>query len=325
MKIAICGGGWSGSLLADTLSKEHEVSVYDRSQQLKVICACGIPTSLLQEIANQHGLNAENYILWKSKTLTTEYRGKQRCTSLRGLCTFDKYRFMKDLCVNVQFSSILSFKSSIIADLVVDATGTRELLGHLPEDIIFVTYQVKARFKEQPLNEFYMRFPSDMNKTPYLWFFPTGEKEAYVGCGSLQGAIAAEQVNHFLHKHNGEAVEKQAKQLRINPPTQSRPFYKGKIVGVGGNVGAISSFGEGNEPSTVTTDLLAENITDLEEYQKQVFKHLKWLKREYSYYNSLAQNRKIAILFNIVRRHPTLRKRYQVTINPLSFNKPPFS
>lgn len=325
MKIAICGCGWSGSLLADTLSKEHEVTVYERRQQLKVICACGIPTSRLHEIAKQHSLNAENYILWKSKTLTTEYRGKQRCTSLRGLCTFDKYRFMKDLDVNVQFSSTLNLKSNINADLVVDATGTRELLGHLPEDVIYVTYQVKARFKERPLNDFYMRFPSDMGKTRYLWFFPTGEKEAYVGCGSLQGATAAEQVNHFLHKHNGETLEKQAKQLRTNPPTQSLPFYKGNIVGVGGNVGAISSFGEGNEPSAVTTDLLAENITDLDEYQKQVFNHLKWLKQEYAYYNSLAQNRKLNILFNIVRRHPTIRKRYQVPMNPLAFNKPPFS
>ncbi len=325
MKIAICGCGWSGSLLANTLSKEHEVTVYERSQQLKVICACGIPTSRLYEIAKQHGLNAENYILWKSKTLTTEYGGKQRCISMRGLCTFDKYRFMKDLDVNVQFSSTLNLKSNIHADLIVDATGTRELLGHLPEDVIYVTYQVKARFKEHPFNDFYMRLPSDMDKTPYLWFFPTGEKEAYVGCGSLQGATAAEQVNRFIHKYNGETLEKQAKQLRINPPIQSLPFYKENIVGVGGNVGAISSFGEGNEPSAVTTDLLAENITDLDEYQKQVFKHLKWLKQEYAFYNSLVKNRKLNIVFNMVRRQPTLRKRCQVPMNPFAVKKPPFS
>ena len=112
MKIAILGGGWSGRLLADTLSNEHEVTVYERSQQLKVICACGIPTSSLHEIAKQHSLNAENYILWKSKTLTTEYRGKQRCAALRGLCTFDKYQFMKDLDVNVQFSSTNTISSN---------------------------------------------------------------------------------------------------------------------------------------------------------------------------------------------------------------------
>ena len=325
MKIAICGGGWSGSLLADTLSKEHEVTVYERSQQLKVICACGIPTSRLHEIAKRHSLNAEDYILWKSKTLTTEHMGKQRCISIMGLCTFDKYRFIKDLDVNVQFSSTLNFKSNLHADLVVDATGTRELLGRLPDDLVYVTYQVKARFKERPVNDFYMRFPSEMGRTLYLWFFPTGEKEAYVGCGSLQGATAAEQVNHFLHKHNGETLEKQAKQLRINLPTQSLPFYKGNIVGIGGTVGAISSFGEGNEPSAVTTDLLAENITNLDEYQRQIFKHLKWLKQEYAYYNSLAQNRKLNMLFNILRRHPTIRKRYQVSMNPLAFKKPPFS
>jgi len=324
MKIAILGGGWSERLLADTLSNEHEVTVYERSKQLKVICACGIPTSRLNEIAKQHSLNAENYVLWKSKTLITEHRGKQRCISMRGLCTFNKYQFMKDLDVNVQYSSTMNLKSKINADLIVDATGTRELLGHLAEDSIYVTYQVKVRFKEPPFDDFYMRFPSDMGQTLYLWFFPTGKKEAYVGCGSLQGVTAAKQVNHFLHKHNGETLEKQAKQLRVNPPIQSLPFYKEKMVGVGGSVGAISSFGEGNEPSAVTTNLLAENITDLKEYQKQVFKHLKWLNQEYAYYNSLAQNCILKMLFNILRRHPTTKKRYQVPINPLAFKKPPF-
>ena len=325
MKIAICGGGWSGRLLADTLSNEHEVTVYERSKQLKVICACGIPTSRLTEIAKEHSLNAEDYILWKSKTLTTEHKGKQRYVSLKGLCTFDKFQFMRDLCVDVKFSSKMNPKSRIAADLVVDATGTRELLGHLPQDLIYVMYQVKARFKEPPLDDFYMRFPSDMGKTLYLWFFPTGEKEAYVGCGSLQGSTAAEQVNCFLHKHNGETLEKQAKQLRINLPIQSLPFHIENIVGVGGSVGGISSFAEGNEPSAVTADLLAKNITDLDEYEKQVFKHLKWLKEEYAYYNSLAQNSRLGWLFNILKRHSTNRKRYQVPLNPLAIKKTTFS
>lgn len=319
MEIAVVGCGWSGSLLADTLSKEHKVTVYERSRKLKVICACGIPTTRLHEIAEQHGLEAEKYILWKSKTLTTEYRGKQRRVSMKGLCTFDKHQFMKDLNVDVQFSSHIGPKSSLHADLVVDATGTRGLLGHLPKDVICVTYQVRAQFKEFPFDDFYMRFPSDMNKTIYLWFFPIAKKQAYVGCGSLQGGIAAEEVNRFLHEHGGEILEKQAKQLRINPPVQSLPFYRGNVVGIGGSVGAISSFGDGNDPSAVTADLLARNIINLSEYQRQVFRQLKWLEREYAYYKSLAQNRKLSLLINLVMRHPNLRKRYQTPINPFAY------
>ena len=228
---------------------------------------------------------------------------------------------MKDLGVNVQFSSTLDLKSKINANLVVDATGTRELLGHLAQDHIYVTYQVKARFKERPVDDFYMRFPSDMNKTHYLWLFPIAEKEAYVGCGSLQGTTAAEQVNRFLHKYNGETLEKQAKRLRINPPSQSLPFHRENVVGVGGSIGAISSFGDGNEPSATTVDLLAKNIANPSEYQRQVFRELKWLKLEYAYHNSLVQNRKLNILINLVRRQANNRKRYQVSLNPLDFAK----
>jgi flavin-dependent dehydrogenase len=160
-----------------------------------------------------------------------------------------------------------------------------------------------------------------MGETLYLRFFPIGEKEAYVGCGSLRGAKASEEVNRFLHEHRGEILEKQARQLRINLPAQSLPFYRVNVVGIGGSVGTVSSFGDGNESSAATADLLAKNLTNLSEYQRQVFKQLKWLKNEQAYYKSLAQKRKLNILFNLVRRHANNRKRYQVPWNPFDYKK----
>ena len=73
------GCGWSGILLANSLSVSHEVTIYEKSKELKAICAWGIPTMLFRELAKSYSLNAGDYIKWVSKQLIIEL-GKKHYT-----------------------------------------------------------------------------------------------------------------------------------------------------------------------------------------------------------------------------------------------------
>jgi len=328
MDILIYGAGFSGLLLADNLTKKgHTVTVAERDSKLKAICGCGIPTDSFVEIATKHGLNAEKYILWKSKRLVIDYRGHKIRLPMRGLCTFDKYSFMQDLNAHIVFNVNYGRGRSVPHgyDFVVDATGTRALLGALPSDKTYVCYQVKAHFDKLPVEDFYMRFKHGVADGKYLWLFPLGENEAYVGCGSLNGVQAAAEVAAFVEKHQGVILEKMGRQLRVNLPSQSMPFFKVNgstvIVGVGNSVGAISSFGEGNELASITADLLAKNLSynGLPTYQYEVVKRLNWLNNDYAFYDKINNGNYLSMFYRLAKVQRTFRKRLHVSMNPLSF------
>ncbi len=323
MRVAVVGFGWSGALLTHKLSKlGHDVSVFDKSRTVRSVCACAIPTDLFVEIAHDHGLNPDDYILWRSKELIIDAAGKQHHIPTTGLCTIKKNAVMTDL-MNDSLPHIACFFGKTIHpsdyqdyDLIVDATGYRALLGRLPADRIFSTYQVKAEFKELPFPDFYMGFPfkTDTQSTKYAWMFPLSSTVAYVGCGSFCGKQAYNQVQRLLENYEGKVIETQARLLRVNPPSESLPFFNGKIVGVGNNVGAITSFGEGNQLAAETVNLLVENLQDLEAYQAETLKKLSWLKYDYKIHDALIQGGIVKSMLSFLRVLKVYRKRFRVKV-----------
>ncbi|MGQ9539265.1 MAG: NAD(P)/FAD-dependent oxidoreductase [Candidatus Bathycorpusculaceae bacterium] len=317
-QIAIAGCGWTGSILAYKLPQlGYTVDVYERNKAPKAICACGIPTSFFVELAKNCGLNPEDYICWKATHLIGDlgesFFGKRVHVEASNLCTFNKQKFMEDLVNHstATFHFGESFPTAAMEkyDLIIDATGTRELLGRLPQDQLFATYQIKAKFTKLPYDGFYFHF-SNQQQEKYLWMFPLSEKEAYVGCGAKNGQHARERVEKFLKMHNAEILERQAKILRLNPPNESLPFYNGKIIGVGNSVGTITSLGEGNAPSAITAQLLTENINNPQKYMKQIQKKLGWLKHDHAAYNAWSQNKKLKTIYPALKIRKIYRKRF---------------
>jgi flavin-dependent dehydrogenase len=294
------------------------VAVYETNKTLRAICGCGIPTDSFRELAVQHGLVAGDYILWKSKELIVDADKKQRHIPMTGLCTFDKLRFMADVYSRAQarfyFSKTLQPEDFKNYDLIVDATGTRAVLGKLPTDKYYSTYQVKAEFNSLPYPDFYMKFPAgdEAKNTKFLWLFPLSDTLAYVGCGSTYGKEAYRQVQQFINEHHAEILEEQAKLLRLNPPQESLPFYNGKIVGVGNSVGAITSFGEGNQLAAETVNLLSQNLRNLPEYQKRTLKLLNWLKHDYNAYTAMTQNKTLKTALNMMKLQRIYAKRFRI-------------
>jgi flavin-dependent dehydrogenase len=192
-------------------------------------------------------------------------------------------------------------------DLVIDASGIRAGLGKLPKDKFYICYQVRAAFEPKlPYSNFLIDFSKPVEK--YLWMFPLSRKKALIGCCALKGRIARMAVLDFLNSHKGTILVEQGKLLRLNFLQESLPFIKSNIVGVGNSIGAITSLGEGNVLSIITVKLLLDNIKDLQEYQKKVFEKLGWLKYDYAAYNDWTENRKIRLIYNLVKCRKNYKK-----------------
>lgn len=327
MKIAVAGCGWSGVLLANSLSVNHEITVYEKSKELKAICSWAIPTLSFRELAKSYNLNADDYVKWVSKQLVMEKGKKTLNIPVTGLCTFDKFNFMKNIMGSTQatfhFGETLNPEEYSNYDLIVDATGYRAMLGKLSTDKYYSTYQVKAEFKDLPYPDFYIRFPAheDLTATKYLWVNPLSYNTAYVGCSSTNGKKAYNIVHKFIQETHATVLEEQAKMLRLNPPQESRPFIYGKIVGVGNSIGAITSLGEGNQPSAATVKLLTQNLTNLPQYQKQVLKHLGWLKYDYKAYAALTQNKILSNITCMMRMQKIYYRRSRMKVNLQTLRK----
>ncbi len=314
MRIAIVGAGWCGALLSNKLTEYGRVDVYEQNRKPTAICGCAIPTEFLADLAKAYRLNPEDYICWEADRLITEFGNKTFHVQVGNLCTFNKQKFMEDL-VN-QSSATFHFRKKFPNEtnkynLIIDATGTREILGKLSSDRFFSTYQVKAKFTSLPYYGFYFHFANPQEK--FLWMFPLSEKEAYVGCGSKNGHYAFHRVEKFLKTHNAKTLQKQAKLLRLNPPQESLPFTNGKIVGVGNTIGAITSLGEGNALAAITVQILLKNLNNLQHYTTQILKKLKWLKHDHAAYNAWLQNKKLKTLYHILKIQKLYRERFQIT------------
>ncbi len=328
MDFAICGAGYSGLLLAHILSRQHNVVVFDKSPELKTVCAWGIPRTLFQETAAKHGLDSEDYILWRAKELIIDQGFRVRHIPIANLCSFNKEQFMRDLMqrTSAVFKWGKALENKDEFDAVVDATGKRDLLGKLPSDKFFATYQVKAKFSSGlPQPDFYMAFPpkEEIRGARFLWLFPLSEDTAFIGCLAPEGKQAYKIVNDFLERcekagNEYQVSAKQARVLRLNPPRMSLPFFKSNIVGVGNSIGAITSFGEGNDLAALTAELLAANVSsnslNFSRFQENVLKCLGWLESDYKAYVAMTQNKILQNIGCMLRIQGVYRRRFGITV-----------
>ena len=301
MRIAICGAGWTGSMLANRLTEFGTVDVYEISKHPKVVCGQGIPTKEFEKICEKHGLHPEDYILWHGKHLYMKAKNVKTFTTTN-LCTFDKQRFIEDLIeksdAEFHFGKRLRYKGKY--DLIVDATGKRAILGKTGKERIIPCIQYRVRFKEMPFDDFYIDM-SGMRDGDFFWFFPLGDNVANVGSGALNWAVAREHVETFLGKHSMEILEEMAKPIRMAPPQDSLPFYvesKWPIVGVGESIGTITHNLEGNEPSARCVAILVEHIHGLKNYKAHVLREFKNLESEHKFIRAVMEGSKFRALMH---------------------------
>ena len=276
------GMGVAGSyLMARLKDTEHTVVGYERMIQEKhdSICAWGTIKSELAEFCRKTGRNFDDFLIHDGKSMHVKMSNNVKFDiKLKGLCTYDKLGLIKDF---IKDSDIVYGKAPKLEeleeqyDMIVDCTGfSRMYLPKLKKDFFLPTYEYKVEYEDAvPFDDFYIEpFPG---MSGYFWYFPLGEKWAHIGAGDYnKNHIKA--TNEFLEKYGGKIVATKGRPIRLATPDQCKPYYSGKVVGVGESIGTVYALlGEGIIPSMQCVDIFLENMHDFKAYQKAVENHYK--------------------------------------------------
>ncbi|MEM0287256.1 MAG: NAD(P)/FAD-dependent oxidoreductase [Nitrososphaerota archaeon] len=290
MKIAIAGLGPAGSYLGALLADKHQVDIYEGQEKDRFtsICAWATAEGGARQLLKQIGVNFEDYILHKGKKMYISAFNEIFSIDAPELVTFDKPRMIHDVAdgLNVHFDTFVrQGELDDKYDLVIDATGPyRKVLGPVQtgRDMILPTFQWLVKYKELPFDDFYIEPFS--NFTGYLWYFPLGDHDAFVGAGDILKHHRA-KVEDFLKRYPpAEKVRTMGKPIRVAAPSSVTPHRREKVIGVGEAIGTVYPIlGEGILPSMFAAKLLSENLDDAMRYSKSIKKKFSAYDLSYDY------------------------------------------
>ncbi|MDW8062872.1 MAG: NAD(P)/FAD-dependent oxidoreductase [Candidatus Caldarchaeum sp.] len=324
MKIAVVGLGVAGTYLIRRLSEEHEVVGFDRQRRenFKAICAWGTSRNHIKQFLAKVDVDFDEYVLHIGENLILDNGRESSTIPIKGLCTYDKARLQLDMTKGYKvFYGVTPTVSDLEKefDLIVDATGvSRSLLPPAEKDEIVPCFEYHVRYNgRMPYEDFYVRvFP---NTSGYLWYFPLGEGEVYVGAGHVAGRHVQE-VQNFLVSKGGEPIKRFGKSVRLAPPENLQPFTAGKVVGVGESIGTVfPMLGEGIIPSLECAEIFAQNLHDLNKYREEVLKTFKPFSDMYRLVklrqkNELSFTRHLPLILRCYRYMKSREERFGLTI-----------
>ena len=307
MKIAVCGIGVAGSYLISRIKDSHEVVGFERMSELKhdSICAWGASKPKMEEFCKKSGIDFNDYVIHDGKKLHIEMDKNEKFDiGLHGLCTYDKIQLIKDFVkgCNIKFGTAPKLEDlEKEFDLIVDCTGFhRVYLPRLEEDFFLPTYQYKVQYDDKvPFDDFVVRPFAKM--TGYFWYFPLGKNIAHIGAGDYK-KNHVKATDEFLAKYGGKVLKTVGRPIRLATPDMCKPFYKGKVVGVGESIGTVYPLlGEGIIPSMICADIFVKNINNREKYRKEVLEYFKVYQKVFNFIRSKMKGE-----FSVMKQFPEL-------------------
>ncbi len=281
MKIAVCGIGVAGSYLMARLKNDHDVVGFERMPETRhdSICAWGTIKSTMTDLCNKVGVDFSKYVIHDGKAMNVDMNNQDRFQiGLHGLCTYNKIGLIKDFVKDCTVHYGTTPKLEDLEkefDIIVDCTGFHRMyLPKLEQDFFLPTYEYKIEYEDKvPFDDFYIKpFPG---MSGYFWYFPLGEKVAHIGAGDYNKQHVVE-TDKFFKKYGGKITKTVGRPIRLATPDLCRPFYKGKVVGVGESIGTVYPLlGEGIIPSMICADIFVKNLGNNEEYEKEVLDYFK--------------------------------------------------
>lgn len=297
MKIAVCGIGVAGSYLISRLKDSHEVVGFERMPEDKhdSICAWGTCKSKMIDLCKKSGVNFNDYVIHDGKNMHIEMNNNEKFDiGLHGLCTYDKIQLIKDFVKGSKVNYGTAPKLEELEkefDLIVDCTGFhRVYLPKLAEDFFLPTYEYKVQYDGKvPYDDFLVRPFEKM--TGYFWYFPLGKNFAHIGAGDYKkNHIKA--TDEFLAKYGGKVIKTVGRPIRLATPNMCKPFYNGKVVGVGESIGTVYPLlGEGIIPSMECVDIFVRNLGNNEAYEKEVMEHFKIYGKVFNFVRNKMKNK----------------------------------
>jgi len=242
---------------------------------------------------------------------------------LHGLCTYDKIKLIKDFVKGCKINYGTAPKLEELEkefDLIVDCTGFhRVYLPKLEQDFFLPTYEYKVEYKDSvPYDDFLVRPFAKM--TGYFWYFPLGGKFAHIGAGDYK-KNHVKATDEFLEKYGGTVVKTVGRPIRLATPNLCKPFFKGKVVGVGESIGTVYPLlGEGIIPSMECVDIFVKNLGDNDAYEKEVLDHFKIYGKVFNFVRNKMKNKfslikQIAELLSIFRYMKKNEERFGMEIH----------
>lgn len=308
MKIAVMGMGVAGSyLMARLQGTEHQAVGYERSTEKRhdSICAWGTIRPVLEEFCSKTGRDFADFMIHDGRRMDVKMNsGVEFGIGLHGLCTYNKLGliqdFIKDSDIRYGTTPKLERLESEY-DIIVDCTGFhRGYLPRLKKDFFLPTYEYKVEYeKSVPYDDFYIEpFPG---MSGYFWYFPLGDNAAHIGAGDYN-KDHVRATNDFLEKHGGKVVATKGRPIRLATPGYCKPYYSGKVVGVGESIGTVYALlGEGIIPSMQCVEIFLKHMDDFAAYEKAVEQH-------YAVYDKVFRfvRKKIHREFSILKSLPDL-------------------
>ena len=290
------GMGVAGSyLMARLKDSEHDVTGYERNVEERhdSICAWGTIKSVLAGMCKKTGRDFDDFLIHDGKQMHVKMNDNVKFDiGLKGLVTYNKLGLIKDF---IKDSKIIYGEAPKLEelekeyDMIVDCTGfNRVYLPKMKEDFFLPTYEYKVEYEDKvPFDDFYIEpFPG---MSGYFWYFPLGGKFAHIGAGDYnKDHIKA--TDRFLKKHGGKIVQTKGRPIRLATPNKCKPYYSGKVVGVGESIGTVYALlGEGIIPSMQCVDIFLENMHDFKAYEKAVEEHYKVYAKVFNFVHAKIQ------------------------------------
>ncbi len=300
------GMGVAGSyLMARLAGTGHDVAGYEMMPEERhdSICAWGTIRPVLEEFCSKVGVDFGRFLIHDGRQMSVRMNnGVAFDIGLHGLCTYNKLGLIKEF---IRDADVTYGKPPALGDLeseydiIVDCTGFhRAYLPRLEKDFFLPTYEYKVEYEGGvPYDDFYIEpFPG---MSGYFWYFPLGEKWAHVGAGDYN-KNHVKATDAFLKKHGGKILQTKGRPIRLATPNKCKPFYSGKVVGVGESIGTVYALlGEGIIPSMQCAEIFLENIGDFAAYERAVDEHYKVYSKVFNFVHS-----KIRKDFSLVRSLP---------------------
>lgn len=288
--VFIAGTGVAGSYLGARLTLSGvDVEGVDSQDVTKYHSACAWATSIegMQERLRALDVDIDEYVMREANGVYVDLGGTLHYVPTRHLATFDKPALIRKLIgkFRVKYPVRIRGMPDASSRLVIDATGVhRVVLGPADPgtDFMLPAYQLRVRYRNPPMEDFYVKpFP---RYSGYLWYFPLGGGEFFVGAGDLHH-MHLEYLSEFLERYAPDDVlYREGRPIRISPPGILRPLARWpRTVAVGEAAGVVLPIlGEGILPSMESAEILARRILQDGPEALDVRRYEEELKRKFS-------------------------------------------
>ncbi len=276
--INVAGLGVAGSYLLRRLNQEGFDSLGFDPKRPDYYIPCGYATNLdrIKTFASRAGLDMEEYSTVRSNSVTfsgnefgpVEFPG-------RGIGTFDKNRFERDLIAGIP-TKMTTFRKAEGGSVTIDATGvSRQILGKVEDDHLMYAREIISRKADH--KDFYFHFFE--KGRGYYWEFPI-EGGYHIGAGALTLDVVDEALRSV---QPGFTV---GRKIRMKPLFEN--MSGGNVIGVGESIGLVSPItGEGIMPALESAEILIQIMKKQDDLDMIKMDYRKQIMKAYGYYEQL--------------------------------------